>query len=132
MYIDGSLLGRQSNGCSVSWAWSTSLARDKKPLTAYAGLITLCRNSIPCSASMCVPLFCLKVCLIWHLTSPLLQGGDGVLYLFIYLFIYLMLAVLGLRCCMQAFSSCGEWELLFLVVCGFLIAVASLVVEHGL
>ena len=47
-------------------------------------------------------------------------------------FIYLILAVLGLRCCVQAFSSCGERGLLFLVVCGLLIAVASLVVEHGL
>ena len=26
----------------------------------------------------------------------------------IYLFIYLFLAVLGLRCCVRAFSSCGE------------------------
>ena len=31
----------------------------------------------------------------------------------------------------RAFSSCGEWGLLFVAVCG-LIAVASLVVEHGL
>ena len=30
-----------------------------------------------------------------------------------------------------AFSSCGEWGLLFVVVHGLLIAVASLVVEHG-
>ena len=49
-----------------------------------------------------------------------------------YLFIYLFLAALGLRCCAQAFSSCGEWGLLFIAVCGLLIAVASLVVEHGL
>ena len=35
------------------------------------------------------------------------------------------LAVLGLRCCAQAFSSCGERGLLF-------IAVASLTAEHGL
>ena len=33
---------------------------------------------------------------------------------------------LGLRCCAQAFSSCGEWGLLFVVVHGLLIAVASL------
>ena len=46
------------------------------------------------------------------------------------LFIYLFLAVLGLCCCVQAFSSCGEWGLLF--VAGLLIAVASLVAEHGL
>ena len=47
-------------------------------------------------------------------------------------FIYLFLAVLSLRCCVQAFSSCGEQGLLFVAVCGLLIAVASLVVEHGL
>ena len=29
-------------------------------------------------------------------------------------------------------SSCGEQGLLFIVVCGLLIEVASLVVEHGL
>ena len=31
-----------------------------------------------------------------------------------------------------AFSSCGKWGLLFVVVHSLLIAVASLVVEHGL
>ena len=46
------------------------------------------------------------------------------------LFIYLFLAALGLHCCAQAFSSCGERGLLF-VVRGLLIAVAS-VAEHGL
>ena len=51
---------------------------------------------------------------------------------FIYLFIYLFLAVLGLRCCTQAFSSCGERGLLFVAVHSLLIAVASLVAEHGL
>ena len=35
------------------------------------------------------------------------------------------LAALGLRCCVQAFSSCGEWGLLFVVLRGVLIAVAS-------
>ena len=44
----------------------------------------------------------------------------------------LFLAALGLRCCTQAFSSCSEKGLLFVVVRGLLIAVASLVVEHGL
>ena len=42
------------------------------------------------------------------------------------------MAALGLRCCVRAFSSCGKRELLFVVVCGLLVAVASLVVEHGL
>ena len=46
--------------------------------------------------------------------------------------LYLFLAALGLRCCVRAFSSCSEWGLLFVAVCGILIAVASLVAEHGL
>ena len=41
-----------------------------------------------------------------------------------FLFIYL--------CCAQAFSSCGEWGLLFVAVHGLLIAVASLVAQHRL
>ena len=50
-----------------------------------------------------------------------------------YLFIYLLfLAALGLHCCARAFSSCSEQGLLFVAVHGLLIAVASLVVEHGL
>ena len=47
-------------------------------------------------------------------------------------FIYLFLTALGLRCCAPAFSGCGKWGLLFVAVHGLLIAVASLVVEHGL
>ena len=47
-------------------------------------------------------------------------------------FIYLFLAALGLRCCTQAFSSCGDRGLLFVAVSGLLIEVASLIVEHGL
>ena len=42
------------------------------------------------------------------------------------------MAALGLCCCAQAFSSCGERGLLFVVVRGLLIEVASLVAEHGL
>ena len=53
-------------------------------------------------------------------------------FLFIYLLTYLFMAALGLRCCAQAFSSCSKRGLLFVVVCGLLIAVASLPVEHGL
>ena len=49
-----------------------------------------------------------------------------------YLFIYLFLAVLGLRCCVQAVSSCGEQGLLFIAVCRLLIAMASFVAEHEL
>ena len=49
-----------------------------------------------------------------------------------FIFIYLFLAALGLCCCARAFSSCGERGLLFVAVCGLLIAVASLVAEHWL
>ena len=47
-------------------------------------------------------------------------------------FIYLFLAVLGLRFCAWAFSSCGEWGPLFITVCVSLTVVASLVAEHRL
>ena len=50
----------------------------------------------------------------------------------LFILIYLFLAALGLRSCAQAFSSCGEWGLLLVVVRGLLIVVASLVAEHGL
>ena len=53
-------------------------------------------------------------------------------FFFINLFICLFLAALGLRCCSQAFSSCSEQGLLFAAVHRLLIAVASLVAEHGL
>ena len=56
-------------------------------------------------------------------------------YLFIFknlLFIYLFLAVLGLRFCVRAFSSCGKRGPLFIAVRGPLTAAASLVAEHRL
>ena len=64
-------------------------------------------------------------------------------YIYIYLFICLFLAALGLRCCVWAFSSCGERGLLFVEVHGLLIvgllllfsscgARASVVVVHRL
>ena len=52
------------------------------------------------------------------------------LNLFNYLFLFL--AVLGLHCCVWAFSSCGEQGLLFVAVCGLLLVVACLVAERGL
>ena len=42
------------------------------------------------------------------------------------------MAALGLCCCTQAFSSCGEQRLLFVAVHGLLTAVASLALEHRL
>ena len=42
------------------------------------------------------------------------------------------MAVLGLRFCVRAFSSCGKWGPLFIVVRGPLTTAASLVAEHRL
>ena len=42
------------------------------------------------------------------------------------------MAVLGLRFCARAFSSCGKWGPLFIAVRGPLITTASPVVEHRL
>ena len=54
------------------------------------------------------------------------------MYVFIYLWMDGWLTALGLCCCAQAFSSCGEQGLLFIVVRRLLIVAASLVAEHGL
>ena len=53
-------------------------------------------------------------------------------YINLFILFLLLLAALGLRCCVQAFSSCGERGLLLVAVHWLLIAVASLVAEHGL
>ena len=58
--------------------------------------------------------------------------GTWRIFFFFFNFIYVFLAALGLRCCARAFSSCGERGLPFVLVRGLLIAVASLVAEHGL
>ena len=42
------------------------------------------------------------------------------------------MAVLGLRFCARAFSSCGKWGPLFIAVRGPLVIAASLVAEHRL
>ena len=49
----------------------------------------------------------------------------------IYLFIYLFLAVLGLRFCARAFSSCGKRGPLFIAVSGPLTIAASLLRSTG-
>ena len=53
-------------------------------------------------------------------------------FFLINLFIYLFMAVLGLRFCARAFSSCGKRGPLFFAVHGPLTIVASLVAEHRL
>ena len=42
------------------------------------------------------------------------------------------MAVLGLRFCVRAFSSCGKWGPLFIAVRGPLTIVASPIAEHRL
>ena len=60
-------------------------------------------------------------------------GKTGIEYIIYKNIIYIQfLATLGLRCCAWAFSTCGERGLLFVAVHGLLIAVASVVSEHGL
>ena len=53
-------------------------------------------------------------------------------YLFIDWLIDWFMAVLGLRFCARAFSSCGKWGPLFIAVSGPLTIAASLVAEHRL
>ena len=49
-----------------------------------------------------------------------------------YFFNLLFMAVLGLRFCARAFSSCSEWGPLFIAVHGPLTVMASLIAEHKL
>ena len=61
-----------------------------------------------------------------------LLPSNKCLFVCFYKFIYLFLAVLGLRFCARAFSSCGKRGPLLIVVRGPLTIVASLVAEHRL
>ena len=67
--------------------------------------------------------------MVWTFSLEVFYFGlkiTGVKYFFFFL------AALGLRCCVQASSSCGERGLLFVAARGLLIEVASLVAEHRL
>ena len=82
-------------------------------------------GSVSCSLNL--------FCLFFHqYLTVLITTAVESFFFNINLFIYLFLAALGLRCCVRAFSSCGERGLLFIAVHGLLIAVASLVMEHRL
>ena len=50
----------------------------------------------------------------------------------LFFFLNLFMAVLGLRFCARAFSTCGKWGPLFIAMRGPLTIAASLVVEHRL
>ena len=76
---------------------------------------------------------------MWDLPRPGLKpvslalAGGFFFFFLIYLFIYLLfLAVLGLRFCVRAFSSCSKRGPLFITVRGPLTVLASLVAEHRL
>ena len=72
------------------------------------------------------------------LSVAMVQSGNmylrilNLFFFFFNLFIYLFLAVLSLRFCARAFSSCGERVTLFIAVRGPLTIAASLFAEHGL
>ena len=68
-----------------------------------------------------------------HLLLPQARAGLSSFFFFlINLFIYLFMAVLGLRFCARAFSSCGKRGPLFIAVRRPLTVAASLVAEHRL
>ena len=46
--------------------------------------------------------------------------------------LFIFLAVVGVHCCTQAFSSCCKQGLPFITVGGLLSVLASLVAQHGL
>ena len=68
--------------------------------------------------------------ILWRIFASLLIGEIALSFSFLFKFIYLWLCWVFVAA--WAFSSCGKQGLLFVVVHGLLIAVASLVVEHGL
>ena len=56
----------------------------------------------------------------------------GLLRIILFIYLFLFLAVLGLRFCARAFSSCGKWGPLFIAVHWPLTIAASFVAEHRL
>ena len=67
-----------------------------------------------------------------YLPNNGIAGSYGSSIFCFFCFLFLFMAVLGLRFCASAFSSCGKWGPLFIAVRGPLTIVASLVGEHRL
>ena len=89
----------------------------------------------PTLLSCIIPLF--RGCgTMVHLAKSRHEKPSSCLHFFFFkgvgLFIYLFLAVLGLRFCARAFSSCGKWGPLFIAVSGPLAIAASLAAKHRL
>lgn len=80
---------------------------------------------------MCFRLGIPKMQLSIRTCFPLVPQESAFVIAFLF-FLKLFLAVLDLHCGAQAFSSCSEWGLSLVAMCGLLVAAASLVVEHKL
>ena len=74
----------------------------------------------------------LNLILLFNIRDTVVNGIAFIFLANFYLFIYLFLAVLGLRFCARAFSSCGKRGPLFIATRGPLTIAASLVAEHRL
>ena len=94
-----------------------------------------CRTSLSPPA---IPLCCFAVNILQPLVTPNLFSALILFFFFLKILcgqftsFYLFLAVLGLRFCTRALSSCGKWGPLFIAARGPLIIAASLVAEHRL
>ena len=101
-------------------AWVSTGGPEEPVLSLPLGLLCECLSSV-------ISKFVLVIC------NALLTSRHLIFFFFFFnKFIYLFLAVLGLRFCARAFSSCGERGRLFIVVRGPLTIAASLVAEHRL
>ena len=114
--------------CISVWKFSTDLSLSSLSLSMASLLISQSKTFF---ISVVVFLISSISFEFFSWFSSLCFHYPSFIIIIIILFI-LFLAVLGLHCCMRAFSSCRERGLLFIEVLGLLIEVASLVAEHGL
>ena len=94
-------------------------------------------QSSPGSLTVCMSV-CVSKFLLFFIRTPVLVGEGPIvlqydlIHFFFFLNKFIYLAVLGLRFCARAFSSCGERGPLFIAVRRPLTVAASLVAEHRL
>ena len=113
--------------------WIDTRVGSEKVLRACGSLNHIYGAFLPCFPWPII-LLCLALSpyLVYLRVLPCVRTSLFFFFNFIYLFIYLFLAVLGLRFCARAFSSCSEWGPLFITVRGPLTVAASPVAEHRL
>ena len=123
-----STCGRRAPECSCSLVATHRLSSCGTWAPGRMGSVAVVhRLSCPAACGILVPLPGIEP------ASPALEGGFFFfLFFLINLFIYLFLAVLGLRFCARALSSCGERGPLFIAVRGPITVTASPVAEHRL